>query len=61
MKFTVTTEDIQRLIIAMIYAQTDTKTIPLAWYDNAREILTQINKLCSEDNNYTLTVTVKEN
>ena len=66
MKFTITTDDIQRIVIALIESQITNRhshsdVMTEEWYEAARDKLTELNRLCSEDNNYTLSITVKEN
>ena len=66
MEFTITTEDIQRMVIALIESQisnrhSHSEVMTEDWYEAAEDRLNDLNRLCSEDNNYTLTITVKEN
>ena len=63
MEFTITTDDIQRLVIALIESQITNRhshsdVMTEEWYEAAEDKLSELNRLCSEDNNYTLTITV---
>jgi hypothetical protein len=56
----VTTEDIQLLSIALVYAESTIKTeLPPAWTMKAEETLYLLNKLCNPENEYTLKLSIE--
>lgn len=55
----ITSADIQRAIIALIYAETTKPAaLPASWSLAAEETLNDLNNLCSAQNGYKLKVTI---
>lgn len=62
MEFSLHTYDIQDLMICLIEAKSHDKEkriITEADYDRLNDLLCSLNRLCTEENNYTLFFTVK--
>lgn len=57
MEIKLTTEDIQHLILALVCNDAN---IPFEEYDRLDNLLCDLNKKCNLENNYTLTLTLKE-
>jgi len=57
MEIKLTTEDIQYLILALVCTDAN---IPCEKYSRLDELLCGLNRKCKLDNNYTLTLTLKE-
>lgn len=60
MNFNLTTQDIQKMIIALIMSMTDDDCFTNDDRDRFLNKLTDMNNLCDEDNNYTLHITVND-
>lgn len=59
MSLELSTNFIQYMMIALIYASTETRPIvPDDEYSEMMDVLTEMNKMCSAENNYTLSVEV---
>lgn len=59
MTFKLHTSDIQKLTIALIYANGIAATISEDDYNRLTDKLAELNKLCNGENRYTLTIDVK--
>lgn len=59
-EFTISTADLQRMIIALIYAESGSikADLPPAWTMKAEELLSDLNNACSAENDYTLKVSI---
>ena len=57
MEIKLTTEDIQYLILALVLTNAN---IPCEKYSHLDELLCRLNRKCNLENNYTLTLTLKE-
>ena len=60
MNFNLTTQDIQKMIIALIMSMTDDDCFTNDDRDRFLNKLIDMNNLCDEDNNYTLNITVSD-
>lgn len=58
--FTISTADLQRMIIALIYAESGhiKADFPPEWTMKTEELLTDLNNACSAKNDYTLRVSI---
>ena len=59
-EFTISTADLQRMIIALIYAESGPikADFPPEWTMKAEKLLTDLNNACSPENEYSLKVSI---